>query len=486
MAREPRPFGVTDRSPSAAGTQTLEAPVIPTPLVEGTVAHLPFDLAETVVVPVVPAPRRRRTGKRRRIVRVARVLLVIALVLTVLLALGGVAAYEDPALLSPVGSVLLGSRPGLVPWNGHDPLNLLVMGVDQRGTESTRSDSMIVLHVDPSSHDVTMLSVPRDLWINLPGYGDTKINAGYALGQPYGQGPQFAQFAVESALRIPINYVAVLKFSGFKGLVDAMGGVNVCVSRALHDTQYPDDTGFGYHTIDIKAGCQVMNGTTALVYARERHANAQQDLGRIEQQQAVVSGIEKSLLSPSTLVHLPGILTAADKAIDTTLPHAAALELGMLLARAGSARTQHVYINVDSGYVTSAVIYPQGVQTDVLEPNWDKIRPEMVSLFADAHLSNENASVQVLNGQSSSGLAATYTTVLQNIGFNTIAPANAGTTLLQRSIVALNLDHPGGDYTARVLGTMLGVAPSSAHLGADHAQVVATLGGDAVWGSASP
>jgi len=483
MAREPRRPGATDRSSSAAGAQTLEAPVISPPFVEEP-SPLPFDLAETIVVPAVPRPVRRRRGRRRRFSRIARVLFVGVLVLTVLLTLGGVVAYEDPALLSPVGSVLLGSRPGLVPWNGHDPLNLLVMGVDQRTTESTRSDSMIVLHVDPSSHDVTMLSVPRDLWIYLPGYNNsTKINAGYALGQPYGQGPQFAQFAVESALRIPINYVAVLKFNGFKSVVDAMGGVNVCVPRELYDANYPDDTGFGHHTIDIKAGCQVMDGTTALVYARERHANAQQDLGRIEQQQAVVSGVEKGLLSPFTLVRLPAILTAADKAVDTTLPHAAALELGMLLARAGSAHMQHVYLNVDSGYVTAAT---SSDGQDILDPNWAKIRPEMISLFANPRLSNENASVQVLDGQVANGLAATYTTMLQNIGFNTIAPANAGTTSLQHSTVVLNLDHPGGDYSVRVLGQMLGVAPSSAHLGADQAQVVVTLGGDAVWGSTPP
>lgn len=483
MAREPRLTGVTDRSPYTGGAQTLEAPTVPAPAFDEILDQSPIDLDDTLVVPSVLPPRRRRTGKRR-LFRIVRTLLVIILVLAVLLTAGGVAAYEDPALLNPLGSALLGTQPGAVSWNGHDPVNLLVMGVDQRGTESTRSDSMIVLHVDPSSHDATMLSVPRDLWIYLPGYGGyTKINAAYALGQPYGQGPQFAQFAVENALHIPINYVAVVKFSGFKNLIDAMGGVNVCVPHELYDTAYPDDTGYGHHTIDIKAGCQSMNGTTALVFVRERHANAQEDLGRIEQQQALLSGIEKSLLSPSALVHLPTILTAVDKAIDTTLPHASALEVGMLMARAGSAHTQHVYINVDSGYVTSAV---SSDGQDILAPNWDKIRPEMISLFADSHLSNENASVQVLDGQSANGLAATYTTMLQNIGFNTTAPANAGTNSLQHSSVVLNLDHPGGDYTARVLGEMLGAGASSAHLGANSAQVVVTLGGDAVWGSTSP
>src|SRR5205807_2948683 len=111
----------------------------------------------TIVMPAV------RRGRRwRRALGVALVLL--------LLAVGGVglAAYDNPPLLAPLGATLLGTQPGTVPWNGADPLNILVMGIDQRTHELTRSDSMIVLHVDPSSHDVTMLSIPRDLWVSMP------------------------------------------------------------------------------------------------------------------------------------------------------------------------------------------------------------------------------------------------------------------------------------------------------------------------------
>ena len=434
---------------------------------------MPVHLADTIIV----APPRRR---RRRVVRVLRALGIVAVVVLLISSVAGAAVYEDPALLSPVGGALLGTQTGSVPWNGADPINILVAGIDQRTNEQTRTDSMIVMHVDPGASTVQMLSVPRDLWVAIPRYGYAKINAGYALGQPYGQGPQFATFAVESALHIPINYYAILRFNGFKNVVDAMGGINVCVPRELYDTQYPDDTGFGMHTIDIKAGCQTMNGSTALVYARERHANTQQDLGRIEQQQALLSGVEKSLLSPAMLPHVPTALTAMNEALISNLPHGTVPELGVLLGRARGNRTQHSYLNVDGGYVTSG--WSDDGQS-ILRPNSTKIASLVSTVFPSTLLHDENAVVQVLNGQQTSGLAADYTTVLAGIGFNTQAPANSDVTGLQHTIVTTNLDRPGAAYTVRTLTQMLQAVPALAHLGSAGPQVTVTLGADAVWGS---
>jgi LCP family protein required for cell wall assembly len=358
------------------------------------------------------------------------------------------------------------------------------MGIDQRTNEPTHSDSMIVLHVVPSTHHVTMLSIPRDLWVSIPSptnaYGSYKINAAYTLGQPYGQGPQFAQLVVESALGIPLNYYAVLKFSGFKSVVDAMGGVTVCVPRELYDPTYPNDVGYGWHTIDVKAGCQKMDGSTALVYARERHADAEQDLGRIQQQQVLLAGVEKQLLSPGTVLRAPAILSAMDRAVLTNLPHDALPELGVLLGRARAAQTQHAYINADGGYVTDTT------STDgqnILAGNWPKINALVARLFADPQLQAEHATVQVRNGQHTPGLAALYTTILQGAGFTTVAPRNADRDTYRRNLVIVNQDLPGADYTARTLTQMLQADVSYRHLGPDHARIVVILGADAVEGT---
>ena len=427
----------------------------------------------------MPAARRR---KRRWV----RILLLALLVALLLVGAAGVAAYENPALLGPVGSVLLGDQSGTVAWNGTDPVNILVMGIDQRATEQTRTDSMIVLHVDPSSHQVKMLSVPRDLWVSIPTadsshpYGHYKINAAYALGQPYGAGPQFAQLTVESVLGIPINYYAVLKFGGFKSVVDALGGVTVCVPQEINDPQYPADIGNGYNPLKIKAGCQNMHGTLALDYARERHSYVQQDLGRIQAQQAIMAGIEKQILSFGTLFRVPAITSAVDSAVITNLPHSALPTLAVLLGRAKGDRTQHAYLNMDGGYVTTGV---SADGQDILVGNWPRINTLVANMFADPRLREEHATVQVRNGQHQAGLAAMYTNILQGAGFNTVAPSNADKNTYQRNLVIVNQDSRGADYTARVLAQVMQADVADLHLGANQPQIVAILGSDATEGS---
>ena len=441
----------------------------------------------TLVYQVEAAPRRRR-GRR-----FLRALLILLLLVIVLLGIGGAAVYEDPALLAPVGGALLGTQPGTVAWNGHDPVNILVMGVDQRTNEQTRSDSMIVMRVDPSSHDVKMLSVPRDLWVTIPSadpnrpYGQYKINAAYALGwaTPQGQGPQYAALTVEDALHIPVNYYAVVKFAGFQSVIDAIGGVNVCVPQAINDNSYPAEVGYGFDPLHIKAGCQKMDGTLALKYTRERHAYAQQDLGRVQAQQAVLTGITKGLFSPGTLLRAPAILSAANNALITNMPHSMLPQLGLLLARAKGAHTQHSYINQDGGYVTNAV---SGDGQDILLPvnnDWAKIWGLTTGLFADPQLQAEHATIQVRDGQHTAGLAALYTTVLGKVGFNTagFAPRNADKSTYTRSLIVVNQDLPGADYTARLLAQLLQADVAYRHIGTDHAQIVAILGSQAAEGS---
>ncbi len=435
----------------------------------------------TLVYPVAavePAPRRPRRGRR-----LLRLLLILLLLLLLLLGIMGAAVYEDPALLAPVGGALLGNQAGTVPWNGSDPVNILVMGIDQRTNEQTRSDSMIVLRVDPSSHDVKMLSVPRDLWVHIPRAYDAKINQAYALGQVYNQGPRFAQLTVESALHIPIDYYTVLKFDGFKSIIDAMGGVDICVPQAIDDDQYPADQGYGYSPLHLKAGCQTMDGTLALKYARERHRYAQADLMRIQNQQAVIDAVEKKLLSPGTLLRAPGILSAADNAIITDMPHGALPQLGVLLGRAKGDHTHHAYINQDAGYVTSGT---SADGQDILvptDPTWGKIWGLTTSISADPQLQAENASVQAQDGQNTADLAALYTGILHNAGFRTVAPRNADKNTYKRSLVIVNQDLPGADYTGRKLARMLQADLTYRHIGADHAQVVAILGSQAAGGS---
>lgn len=425
--------------------------------------------ATTAVVPV----------QRRRKRRWWHFLLLVVVLFLLLFAATGFLLYKNPPLLNSMSGLFLHDQKGVVGWNGTDPLNILLMGIDQRTTEQTRSDSMIILHIDPATSHATMLSVPRDLWVDMPGdYGYYKLNAAYALGGT--QGPQFAQLAVETTLGVPINYYAVIKFEGFKKIVDALGGITVCVPTALHDDAYPDDVGYGSHVLDIKAGCQTMNGTLALEYSRERHANAQQDLGRIQQQQAVLAGIEKRLMEPGMIFHLPSLLSAAGSAFITDIPTSALPELGVLLGRAHGAATQHLYLDQNGGYVTNAV---SSDGQDILSGDWPKINALIASTFTDQQLKAEHASVQVRNGEHTNGLAAIYTAMLQSAGFNTIAPRDADLNTYTRSLIISNTDKPEAAYTVRKLAQMLQATVSRRAIGADHPQIVVILGADVAEGS---
>lgn len=446
----------------------------------------------TLVSPVIP-PRRHKSRWRwpRRI-------LIALLVVLVLLGVAGAAAYEDPALLQPVGAALLGTEPGTVAWNGSDPINVLIMGIDPRATETPNSDTMMVLHVDPSAHDVTMLSIPRDLYVTVPSplgsaapYGTWKINAAYAIGYnsvigshnvdySLTTGAQYAQTTVESALRIPINYYAVVKFSGYQEIVDAMGGVNVCVPQAINDESYPAAQGYGYDPLHIKAGCQQMDGTLALKYARERHVYAEQDLGRIQAQQAILTGLEKKLLSPATILRAPAILSAVDRATITNIPHSMLPQLGVLMGRARGDHTKHLYLNADQGYVTGAQTLDGA---DILQGNWPKIRALVANTFTDPQLQAEHAVVQVRNGQHVEGLAGMYGQMLGDMGFNMIGPVAADRRDYVRDRVIVNTDRPGAGYTARKLAQMFQAEEVSQPLGASAPQVVLILGSDVAEGS---
>src|SRR5262249_39567083 len=154
--------------------------------------------------------------------------------LLLLLALSGIVLWLYPPALGVVSMPVLPPQAGAVAWNGSDPINILAMGVDQRTPdESTRSDVMMVISIDPGSNQVRMVSVPRDLAVDVPGYGQvSKINAGFQMGSPsISGGAQYAAFTVEHSLGIPINYWAVLNFNTFTRLINALGGVNINVDQ---------------------------------------------------------------------------------------------------------------------------------------------------------------------------------------------------------------------------------------------------------------
>jgi LCP family protein required for cell wall assembly len=177
------------------------------------------------------------------------------------------------------------------------PVTILLLGSDRRPGEdiTPRSDAIIVLHLDPARRRLAMLSLPRDLWVSIPGYGENRLNAAYLWGEhdgPPGTGMALAKATVSDLLGLPIDYVAVADFRGFIGLIDALDGVTVDVAEALVDRRFPT-ADHGFTTVRFDPGPQPMDGATALTYCRVRHPD--DDFARHRRQQAVLLGIAARL-----------------------------------------------------------------------------------------------------------------------------------------------------------------------------------------------
>jgi len=198
------------------------------------------------------------------------------------------------------------------------PLNVLLAGVDVRagltrhqelalhvGNDvSSNSDTLMLIHVAADRSHVTVVSMPRDSWVNIPGHGMNKINAAYGLG-----GPKLVVQTVEQNTGLTVNDFIQVNFLGFVKVIDALGGVNICLPFAVDDP---------YSGLRLSAGTHHVSGITALEYARDRHSFATSDLARIADQQRLLSSMLSEAISSGTLanpVRLSRFLQAALAAI---------------------------------------------------------------------------------------------------------------------------------------------------------------------------
>ena len=204
------------------------------------------------------------------------------------------------AALAPAGNVLTSSQV------------TLVLGSDSRGAHTTaRADSILLFRTDPGKHLISMLSIPRDLYVNIPGHGRTKINAAYAYG-----GASLLIRTINSLTGFKVNHIVLVNFTGFKELIDSLGGVTIYNKRAIVSSQ-PFD-GVIWH---FNKGTITLDGRKALAYSRIRHTTNPQDtdITRTERQQLVMQSLSHQLVSFSSLLHLPSIGSSLAKPLTTDL-----------------------------------------------------------------------------------------------------------------------------------------------------------------------
>jgi len=246
------------------------------------------------------------------------------------------------------------------------PHNLLIMGIDRTpdGTDIGRSDTMILISARPLAGRIEMLSIPRDLWLPIPGYGENRINAAHAFGEGAGAGggPRLALETIRSNFGVNVPHYLRIRLAGFPAVIDALGGVNITLDTPM--AGYP-------------AGTHHLDGTQALAFVRDRSGD---DFFRMAHGQLFIVAMGKKMLNPLEWLHIPGAMLALGDAIDTNLPVWLWPRLAIVFVRA------IVFDGLHAVTLPREAVIPWVTNggAQVLLPNWQLIMPvvkEMFSIF---------------------------------------------------------------------------------------------------------
>jgi len=241
--------------------------------------------------------------------------------------------------------------------------NILLLGVDRtpEGTALGRTDTIILTSVVPLQPFVGAVSIPRDLWVTVPGYGANRINTAHFFGESAipGAGPQLVMDTVKMSFGVDVHHYVRVQFDGFQSFIDALGGMEIELEEPLGG--YP-------------AGSHLLNGEDALAFVRDREGT--DDFFRMRQGQIFLKSLLGQITAPGTWVKLPQAILALRGAIETDVPLWKLPILGVALLRAGPSEIEFRAIDREmvQGFTT-----PQGAQ--VLAPNWSLINPLLFEIF---------------------------------------------------------------------------------------------------------
>ncbi|MBN2003297.1 MAG: LCP family protein [Anaerolineae bacterium] len=351
-------------------------------------------------------------------------------------------------------------------WTGTERVNVLVLGIDERSQETGpfRTDTMMLITLDPVAKRGGALSIPRDLWVPIPGYKEGRINTAHFLGDLYdhpGNGPALAVETVEYNLGVPIDYYVRVNFQGFVNILNLIGGVDIYVENTINDPTYPN-SGYGYEPLYIEAGWHHFDGEMALKYARTRHGSSDFDRARRQQQvmMAVLERVTSLELLPQLAGNLPQLYETVQSSVQTDLALDQMLALGNTAMKVDRA---DIRFGVIDQTCTQPWVTPDGAQ--VLVPLRDRMRevrsyvffedqptpvPQQstsgqsgaVPTLAPATATPEAATVAVMNGTTRAGFAGITAEYLKGNGINVVAVDNADRQDYATTVVILNRDKP--------------------------------------------
>ena len=357
--------------------------------------------------------------------------------------------------------------PPSVPWDGNSRINVLVMGMDSREADSDdipRTDTMILFSMDPESRTAGMLSIPRDLWVEIPGFDYSKINTAYRLGEVYKiaeRGPGLALDTVENLLGMEIDYYAIVDFNAFEDFIDELGGVTVMVPEKI----VVDPLG-KHNTETLKAGEHLMPGYLALAYARSRNSSGS-DFDRAGRQQQVVMAIRDQILSaemlPTLIKNSPALYQSLSSGISSNLTLIQLVRLAWVAQQIPGENIRQGVIGVDQ--VDFAYSYDG---QDILRPLPDEIRQLRDLIFSlsgpvvpmapqgdtQVLVDEEYATLMILNGTYTAGLASQSADYLRTSGLTVAEPGNANEYYEMTTII----DYTGNPHTVAMIVELISIS----------------------------
>jgi len=343
------------------------------------------------------------------------------------------------------------------PWDGASRVTILFLGLDSRDLDldAPRSDTMILFTIDPMSKTAGMLSIPRDMWVDIPGgfdYG--KINTAYALGEQYklpGGGPELAVKTVEQFMGVPIQYYAQVNFSAFEEAIDAMGGLYMCV-----DQKFMVDPIGPKPKQPFKKGCSVRYGYMVLAYARDRKSTEGGDVDRAKRQQEVIMAIRDQVLAPENFPDMvklaPHIYQEASAGLRTNMSFEDALRLAALASQIDITQIKRGVIDYEMSILERS---PDGLS--IVKPIPDQIRILRDDIFTTSGalspqavgepttlMQTQASRVNILNGAygivEATELAARTQVYFTSQGMNVVGIGSADRSYDRTTVVLHNAD----------------------------------------------
>lgn len=367
------------------------------------------------------------------------------------------------------------------PWDGTRRVTLLVMGLDYRdwseGVDIPRTDTMMLFSIDPLSKTAGMISIPRDMWVSIPGFGYSRINTAYRVGEMYklpGGGTALAAKTVELFIGVPVDYVALIDFNAFVRFIDELGGLDMHIREEIT----VDPIGPG-NTRTLEPGVQTLDGATALAYARMRYTK-DGDFDRSKRQQELIMALRTQIVQfnqlPMLVSKAPKLYEELASGIHTNLTLDQVIQLAWLAVQVEEDDIKRGVFDPHKDVGYASVVTSEGA-ADVLVPNPDQIRLLRDSIFASGdtigpaasitdqseRMKAENARVLFRNGTQRPEVSQQGVEALRALGVNIVAEDAAAREYANTTFI----DHTGKPYTIKYLMEKLNVPASRIEIAFD-------------------